>query len=82
MSPLVSMIVPLARAAFMKTVEQGAATQVYVAAHPDAATVSGEYWDDCNPASASAQGRDLALAARLHERTEAILVEISPESSS
>ncbi|MEO0601132.1 MAG: SDR family oxidoreductase [Myxococcota bacterium] len=81
MPGLVSLIVPIARAAFMKTVEQGAATQVYVATHPDAARISGEYWDDCNPGSASPQGRDQALAARLQERTEAILAEISPESA-
>lgn len=31
----------------MKTVGQGAATQVYVATHPDAASISGEYFSDC-----------------------------------
>ena len=32
-----------------KTPAQGAATQVYVATHPDLAGVSGAYFEDCNP---------------------------------
>ncbi|MDC0223258.1 oxidoreductase, partial [Gammaproteobacteria bacterium] len=31
-----------------KTVEEGAATQVYVASHPDLEGVSGAYFEDCN----------------------------------
>ncbi len=34
---------------FMKSVEEGAATQAYVATHPNLATVSGHYFEDCNP---------------------------------
>ena len=34
----------------MKTVGQGAATQVYVATHPAAASISGEYFFDCDVA--------------------------------
>lgn len=32
-----------------KTPEQGAATQLYVATHPDLQGVSGAYFEDCNP---------------------------------
>lgn len=35
--------------AFMKTVEAGAATQVYLAAHPLVATTSGHFFRDSNP---------------------------------
>ncbi len=34
---------------FMKTPAEGAATQVYVAIHPDVAGVSGAYFENCNP---------------------------------
>lgn len=34
---------------FAKTPAQGAATQVYVATNPALATVSGAYFEDCNP---------------------------------
>ena len=77
-SPLVSLLVPIARMAFFKTVAQGAATQVYVAVHPDAADISGEYWADCNPAPSSRKSRDAELATRLQVRTEAILQEVTP----
>lgn len=32
-----------------KTPSEGAATQVYVAAHPDVAGINGAYFEDCNP---------------------------------
>ena len=34
---------------FMKSVEEGAATQCYVATHPSLADVSGQFFGDCNP---------------------------------
>lgn len=61
----------------MKTVPQGAATQCYVAVHPAAASVSGEYFVDCKVARPSRQARDAALAAELWERTERILASLS-----
>ncbi len=73
MSPLVRMVMPLASAIAMKSVGQGAATQCYVATHPDAARVNGEYFADCNVAPTSSQGRDLALAEKLWVRTQEIL---------
>ena len=56
-----------------KSIAEGAATQCYVAAHPDAADITGHYWKDCNVATASAHGRDDALAAALWEKTESII---------
>lgn len=48
-----------------RSVEQGAATQCYVATAPALAGVSGAYFADCNPARASVHARDPELAARL-----------------
>jgi len=49
----------------LKTPAQGAATVCYVATHPSLATVSGEYFSDCNPAAQSAHQTDRAMAAKL-----------------
>lgn len=48
-----------------RSVEQGAATQCYVATRPDLAGVSGLYFVDCNPAWTSIHARDRDMAARL-----------------
>jgi len=56
----------------LKTIPQGAATQTYVATHPDV-TGNGNYWADCNVAKSSAHGRDEALAAALWDKTEALV---------
>lgn len=53
------------RQSFMKTVPQGAATQCYVAAHPDLKGVGGKYYVDCKPAAVSIQAKDDKLAKRL-----------------
>lgn len=58
---------------FMKTVGQGAATQCYLAAHPDLQGVSGQYFSDCKQARTSAWGRDDTLADKLWEGTEQLL---------
>ncbi len=39
----------LAGKAFLKSVEEGAATQCYVATHPSLAEVSGQFFADCKP---------------------------------
>jgi NAD(P)-dependent dehydrogenase (short-subunit alcohol dehydrogenase family) len=57
---------------FLKSVAQGAATQVYAAVHPDAAELSGAYLADCNVAAPRADANDPALAARLWKVTSAI----------
>jgi hypothetical protein len=51
----------------MKTPAQGAATQVYVATHPDVAGVSGAYFEDCNPVIVSGNSylHDEDLAKKL-----------------
>ncbi len=57
---------------FFKTIAEGAATQTFVAAHPGADGISGEYWSDCNVATSSAYGRDQALAEKLWAKSEEI----------
>jgi WW domain-containing oxidoreductase len=48
-----------------RSVEQGAATQCYVAAAPALDGVSGGYFADCNPARTSVHARNPELAAKL-----------------
>lgn len=79
-SPLARHFSPISRAVytsvgplFLKDMARGAATQCYVAVHPDAAAISGEYFADCNVKQASAQGRDAALAERLWSESERIV---------
>ncbi len=52
-----------------KTVEQGAATQCYVAVNPDVQAVSGEYFADCKIARSTALGRNELLAEELWEKS-------------
>jgi NAD(P)-dependent dehydrogenase (short-subunit alcohol dehydrogenase family) len=58
---------------FMKTVAQGAATQVYVATHASLSRINGRYFSDCNEKKSSRYGSDSALAARLWDETEKIV---------
>ena len=60
----------------MKSVEQGAATQCYLAVRPELADTSGAYFSDCAPAETIEAAQDDALAESLWARTEAILAEI------
>ena len=58
----------------MKTSPQGAATQVYVAADPRLAGVSGVYFGDCNPEPTTTEySNDPALAQRLWDVSEELV---------
>ena len=57
----------------LKSVPQGAATEVYVAVHPAVATTSGAYFADCNVARPRPDADDPALAAKLWEVSEKIV---------
>jgi NAD(P)-dependent dehydrogenase (short-subunit alcohol dehydrogenase family) len=50
---------------FALTPEQGAETLVYLASSPDVATVTGEYFHKCQPATPSQEAQDDAKAQRL-----------------
>jgi WW domain-containing oxidoreductase len=53
-----------------RNVEQGAATQCYVATAPALAGVNGAYFADCNPARPSVHARNADLAAKLWSVSE------------
>jgi NAD(P)-dependent dehydrogenase (short-subunit alcohol dehydrogenase family) len=59
-----------------KNAAQGAATQCYVAVHPQIEGVTGEYFADCNVARSSRFSRDPALAKRLWEESERIVASL------
>ena len=60
----------------LKTVEQGAATQVYLAVHPDVARETGLYFDDCMVKEPSKPAQDEALADRLWAESEKIVASL------
>jgi WW domain-containing oxidoreductase len=62
---------------FLKTIPQGTATEVWAATHPSLATVSGEYFADCNVAKPTAYALDADLARRLWEVSEKIVGEVA-----
>src|ERR1700722_18298766 len=50
---------------FMKSTSQGAATQALLAASPQVAGITGEYWSDCQIATGNPLVNDGDLAKRL-----------------
>lgn len=66
---------------FFKTTEEGAATQTYVAVHPGAAELNGEYFADCNIANTSRPAKDVELAKRLWDESEAIVEEVTARAN-
>ena len=75
---------PIARGALaigaplvLKSVGEGAATQVYLAVHPSVEGVAGKYFSDCNVGKSSSHGRDEEMAAKLWEVSEKIAAEVT-----
>jgi WW domain-containing oxidoreductase len=66
-------LTPIARF-FTKTIPQGAATQCYLAAHPDVATVTGQYFSDCKIAEPGRAARDDAMGERLWALSEKLVM--------
>lgn len=60
----------------LKTVAQGAATQVYAAVHPGMAGISGQFLANCNIAQPRADANDPALAQRLWDISEEIVARL------
>jgi WW domain-containing oxidoreductase len=60
----------------LKSTGEGAATQTFVAVHPGAASITGEYWVDCNVAKPRRDARDPELAAKLWAKTEEIVASL------
>ena len=78
MNPMAQLAYALAGPLALKSVAQGAATEVFVAAHPSVATTSGRYFADCNLARPRRDAEDPALAARLWEVSERIVASLPP----
>jgi len=72
-APLVKIGFGIADGLFFKSTPQGAATECYVAVNPGAASISGQYFADCNVAKPRADAEDPALATRLWEESEKIV---------
>jgi WW domain-containing oxidoreductase len=58
---------------FMKSPAQGAATQTLLAASPQVAGITGEYWSDCQIAQGNPLLADAGLTRRLWETSERIV---------
>lgn len=58
---------------FSKTVPQGAATQCYLAANPEVAEVTGQYFSDCRIAQPSRVAQDDELGERLWSVSERLI---------
>jgi WW domain-containing oxidoreductase len=61
---------------FMKCPAQGAATQTLLAASPQVAGITGEYWSDCQIAPGNPLLADEGLSRRLWETSECIVSSI------
>jgi len=68
--------------AFMKSIEEGAATQTYVATSPGLAGVNGYYFVDCNvDQDLTAAMQDEAMAARLWQVSEQLTRDYLPATT-
>ncbi len=76
MNPVANVMFGLIGPIFLKSIPQGAATQCYLAAHPDVATVSGEYFADVNPKKPIPEGEDDTLAERLWTVSEELATKL------
>ena len=76
MNPVVRFVFGFGRGLVLKNVAQGAATSCYVAAHPGASLVSGQYFADCNVATPRADGSDAATAGKLWTVSEEIVARL------
>jgi WW domain-containing oxidoreductase len=76
MNPIVWSLYSALAPLFLKTVPQGAATEVYVATSPALDGVSGEYFADCNVAQARRETNDATLARKLWETSEKIAADL------
>ena len=56
-----------------KTIPQGAATQVFVATHPDLGGITGRYFSDCNEMEPTKAAQDADMAEKLWQVTEALI---------
>jgi WW domain-containing oxidoreductase len=77
MNPIAQGALAIAAPLVLKSAAEGAATQCYLAVHPNVEGVSGKYFADCNVSKSSARGRDDTLAEKLWEVSEKIAAEVA-----
>ncbi len=73
MNPVLRTVFGWSAPLLLKSAEQGAATEAYVAVNPGAAGVSGQYFVNSNVGKARADTDDAALAAKLWAESERII---------
>jgi NAD(P)-dependent dehydrogenase (short-subunit alcohol dehydrogenase family) len=76
MNPVARFFFGLTDKIALKSAAQGAATEVYVAVHPAAAAMSGEYFADCNVAKPRRDANDAELAKRLWQVSEDLVAKL------
>jgi hypothetical protein len=62
----------------LKSISQGAATEVFAAVHPKALPLAGQYLADCNTKTPSAYAQDASLALQLWAVSERIVQGLLP----
>jgi WW domain-containing oxidoreductase len=77
MNPITKVVFGVVGPLFLKSVPQGAATEVYVAANPKAAGISGKYWADANVAKPRSDAEDAAMAKKLWDVSEGIVAKLA-----
>lgn len=77
MNPVANRVFGVFGSLFQKSVPQGTATEVYVAASPKAAGVTGKYWADVNVAKPRSDAEDAAVAKKLWEVSEGIVAKLA-----
>lgn len=70
MNPTVARLMRVMAPLLLKSVPQGAATEVFAATHPSVAATTGEYFSDCNVSRCSALANNAQLARQLWETSE------------
>jgi NAD(P)-dependent dehydrogenase (short-subunit alcohol dehydrogenase family) len=80
MNPAITTIFRALSPLFLKTPEQGAATECFVATHPSLATVSGQYFADCNVAKPLPIAENADLAKRLWAKSEEIVAGLTDQT--
>ena len=73
MNPIAIAIFGLSKHLFLKSIEQGSATQCYTATNPNVIQNSGSYFADCNVAVTRKEAEDADLAKKLWEVSEGIV---------
>ncbi|WP_157217571.1 SDR family NAD(P)-dependent oxidoreductase [Flavisphingomonas formosensis] len=74
---LLRLLMPLSLA-ISKTIPQGAATQCYLAVHPDCEGITGRFYADCRPAKANPLADEPGFQERLWTVSERILAQYAP----